>query len=305
MKLEEFFRNYRIPYSADRIASGWLHIKCPFCDDHGTHLGGNIENGAFNCWRCGPHDVVNVISKLLGISKGDAIRTANNYRDRRRPVANLEANKAVINALKYVRLPSQCSRGIGRLQELYLEKRGFHDLEYLEDEWGLMSTGPLSYIEDLDYRYRLLAPIYWDQKLVSFQARDATGKAKIRYMTCPKDCELIHHKHILYLHPDISDVGICVEGIFDVWRLGVNAFATFGIEWTRQQLRQIASNFNQVLVLFDRGDQAQHQAEKLVSELKFRGVDCENISDAITTSDPADMTQKEADRFIKSLGFAL
>ena len=97
---------------------------------------------------------------------------------------------------------------------------------------------------------------------------------------------------------------ICTEGVFDVWRLGKDSVATFGIEFTRQQVRELAK-FRQVLVLFDKGTQAQKQAEKLVSELKFRGVDTENISREISASDPADMTQKEADEFLLNFGFSV
>jgi hypothetical protein len=181
----------------------------------------------------------------------------------------------------------------------YLEKRGF-DPDWLTDEYKIMGTGPAAKLGNIDFRFRILTPIYWEGKLVSFQTRDVTGKSGLKYITCPRKREIIHHKHIIYSCPTqlFWEWGIAVEGKFDVWRFGHPAFATFGIEYTREQVRVIAGLFKMVFTAFDPDPQAQRKAEELRGELRFRGVECHNIKLPV---DPGDLPQDEADYIVKQL----
>jgi len=64
-------------------------------------------------------------------------------------------------------------------------------------------------------------------------------------------------------------------------------------------MRLIAKTFKRVAVTFDFEPQAQAQARKLVSELRFRGRDAflvEGIQD-----DPGKMKQSEADYLVKQI----
>ena len=187
-----------------------------------------------------------------------------------------------------------------------MEKRGF-DANYLETKYGLLGTGPVSSLDGINYKFRIVAPIYWFDKQVSFQARDITNRSKLKYITCPKDLELVFHKDILYGNwwqlahylPQVSnDTGIIVEGITDVWRYGNYAYATFGIKYTPTQVRLIANIFKRVAVMFDNETQAIIQANKLVAELKFRGVDAWTVS---IDGDPGSMKQSEADELVKDI----
>jgi DNA primase len=118
-------------------------------------------------------------------------------------------------------------------------------------------------------------------------------------MACPKERELIPHKEILYGRQDKwKDAGICVEGPTDVWRLGVNSFATSGIKYTQKQVREMAKVFKKIFVLFDDDSQAVVQANKLVAELKFRGVNTFRVD---IEGDPGGMKQNDADYLIKQL----
>ena len=245
---------------------------------------------------------------MLHVTEAEAKRLIQQYGGR--PASKRqESNIQVQEALERVEMPAGVLSGLNKLQSDYVRSRGFIP-SYLEKTWELMSTGPVSWLDDIDYRFRILIPIFWKGRMVSFQCRDATGRSKLRYLTCPEKYEVKHHKHIVYMHSEATDSVVCTEGVFDVWRLGKNAVATFGIEFTRQQVKEMAKRFNQVLVLFDNSYLAQRQANKLVGELRFRGVDAENISnqlwngDPLRASDPADMTQEDADDFMLQLGFS-
>ena len=63
-----------------------------------------------------------------------------------------------------------------------------------------------------------------------------------------------------------------VEGIFDVWKIGPGAVATFGIEVSSSQVR-LLSKFEEVFVLFDNEPQALKNARKLRDDLLTLGSD--------------------------------
>jgi len=180
----------------------------------------------------------------------------------------------------------------------YLIRRKF-DPDKLEREWGLLGTGPVSRLDRINYSRRILIPIHWDGKLVSFQTRDITGRSELKYLACSLEREKIPHKTILYGKQEAwNDTGICVEGVTDVWRLGPAAFAVFGIEYKPQQVRLIAKTFHRVAVVFDDDPQAVVQADKLVAELRFRGVDAWRVD---IVGDPGDMDQDDADYLVREI----
>jgi len=190
MNYIQFLQDYGIPYWTEgkNISAGWIGIRCPFCNDHSNHLGYNLDENYFLCWRCGSHPVTDTISKLLGISAKETKRILTGYNT----VTILPEVKIRKKSFKY---PS----GIMSLQtnhKKYLENRNF-DPEYLEKEWNLFGTGPLSKLDNINYKYRIIIPFIWDKKVVSFDSRDITGK-QIRYLACPAERELIPHKNILY-----------------------------------------------------------------------------------------------------------
>ena len=180
----------------------------------------------------------------------------------------------------------------------YLESRRF-DAERLEREWGLMGTGPVALLDNRDYKWRIIAPVRWEGRVVTFQGRSISDKADPRYKACPKDRELILHQDILYgKETEWGEVGICVEGITDVWRFGLSAFAVFGIDYRRAQVRAIAKRFRRVAVVFDDDPQAVVRAKKLVAELQFRGVTAWHVP---IVGDPGGMRQDDADHLVREI----
>lgn len=275
---------------------GWLNTACPFCTGNpGLHLGWNLEKEFFRCWRCGFHPTIETLSRLSGRSRSQIIELVREYGGRSKIKFRKETRVPRTKAFKF-------PTGTGPLKKQhidYLEKRGF-DAGRLVSEWGLLSTGPISVLDKIDYKNRIVIPIDWDGRTVSFQGR-SIGKAEPRYKACPQDRELIQHQTILYGRQAMwGKTGICVEGVTDVWRLGPNAaFAVFGIEFSLSQIRQIATSFDRVIVLFDDDPQAQVQAKKLAAALRFSyriDVSIETIN-----GDPGGLPQKEADYLVKCL----
>lgn len=236
-----------------------------------------------------------VLRRVLSLSATEARLLIKDYKGtptRRQPVRLREVR------LKAFRLPYK-TEPMKRMHMDYLKGRGF-DPYFLEKEWGLLGTGPLSTMDKLKYKFRILVPIFWGGSQVSWLTRDATNKQKLKYMVCPKDRERVDHKTIIYMHPDFDGSKcIVVEGVTDVWKLGREAVGTFGIKYTPAQVRVLADMFEEVSILFDTSDpEAPKQARKLKADLSFRGtiVDILKLPDA---SDPGSLTQEQANKFME------
>jgi len=297
MDITKLFKDHRIPFSTEHknIRDGWIGLEdCPFCGSRGKyHLGYNTYENYFSCWQCGGHSSIHSISKILGVNWKRAEEIVGKYGG---TVKSYKEHRVRVGTKKF-KLPSG-DLSLQKQHKLYLKKRSF-DWEYLEDVWRIKGTEPMSELDGLYYSFRILAPIYWDGQLVTFQARDITDKHMAKYMACPPEYEIISHKHILYgIQEHWQERGICVEGIFDAWRLGTGAFATFGVKYTREQIRAIVTHFKEVVVAFDPEPVAQMQAQKLVDELEYKGVKAWKID---LPCDPGALTQDDADYIVKQI----
>jgi DNA primase len=299
MKILELFNDYNIrtaPTEHRHYQAGWVNVECPFCTGNpGYHLGYNTDDDYFHCWRCGRHKIIDSLSKLLHISFSETRQVIRQYRGVTKKTDQRKANKRVnLSPFKFPTNTSSLKKGHYK----YLQNRKFSPKE-IEHTWKVQGTGIISKLDGINYSKRILIPILWDGEVVSFQTRDITNKHPKKYLACPMKREVMHHKHILYGMQDAwGDEGICVEGVFDVWRLGVNSFATFGTSYTSQQVRQIAKHFKRVYICFDNEPQAQKKARQLQSELSFRGLSCKIIK---ISTDPADLTPQEANMLVENL----
>ena len=305
MDITQLYQDFSVDFVTEghkHSRPGWANTECPWCTGNpGYHLGYDLSGDYYYCWRCGWHPVLPTVAKLLNQSEREAqgiIRQYGLYLQQRtvkKPIVKVEH-----------RLPSNVEP-LGARHRGYLEKRGF-DSYKIEREWNITGTGPISLLDKINFRFRLIIPIIWDNQQVSFTSRDVTDKSELRYITCPKDREIIEHKHILYgIQENWKSTGICCEGPSDCWRMGTSSFACFGIKYTNEQLRKIAKNFKRVAVFFDTDPQADIQAKKLVADLRFRGVDAFQVIwkggllEAMQGTDPGSLKQEDADYIVKQI----
>jgi hypothetical protein len=303
MKILQLFNDYNVQYQTEghkHCTPGWVNMECPFCTGNpGLHLGFHLHEHYFKCWRCGWHPVVETIAKLTKLSERQAREIVREYKGP--PVRKSEYTMTRTPRLKAFKYPSNTD--ILYLQhQRYLENRGFDPFK-IENEWGVLGTGPVSSLDGIDYKHRLIIPIYWDEKPVSFQGRTISTGVEPKYLACPIDRELVHHQNILYGRREAwAKTGICVEGPTDVWRLGTDAFAIFGIgqtNYSSKQVRLIAQHFERVAVIFDADSQGIKQANKLVSELLMFGVDA--FFHPLESGDPADLSEDDAQHLVQEV----
>ncbi len=300
MGLNDIYRFYNIDVASEdnrHYREGWLNIKCPFCvGNPGYHLGFNIQDNYYNCHRCGSHSIKKVLSELLSLNYREVNQLLKDYDLKESTSIPKFKKQSKINIHSF-KFPSYITK-LKIPQKIYLKERGFNP-KLIEKEFDLKATGPISFLDHINYKFRILAPIYWEGSVVSFQGRDYTNKQVKKYLACTKTREKIHHQHIIYCNPnDKNRRGICVEGITDVWRFVHNAFGVFGISYTPEQVRVISKLYDEVFVIFDPESTAQDKAGELGSELSFRGLKVKNI---VLNSDPGDLDQKEANYILKQL----
>lgn len=277
----QFLADYGIDWRTE--TEGWANITCPFCSDTGKHLGLNISRGYANCFRCGWHPLPKVIKALINVTPAESYNILRKY-----PQEIAEAGKSVEEreAPSKIELPRGC-RSMGQEHKKYLMRRGFDpsELKRIFRLRGTRHYGP--------YRFRIIAPIYLGGQLVSYQGRDITDRADLKYKACSKKNEIIHHKDILYALDLVpGDTALVFEGIADVWRFGPGAVGTFGADFTRAQVECLAFNFRKLFIIYDSEEQAQKQAEKMAKQLAILKRESEILT--IDEGDPASMSQKYA-----------
>ena len=298
MNIIQLYKDFNVPFATEghkHCREGWVNTTCPFCTGNpGMHLGYNMADNYYVCWRCGWKATHKALALLIHVTEKEAKEIARKYGGK----SYVKSAVTVIVGQKRFRLPPSTAPMNDR-HKRYLTKRKF-DPEVIEKIWDVQGTGPISLMDGISFSHRLVIPIYWENRIVSFQTRDITAKHSLRYITCPEQREIIKHKHIFYqaIPTKDSDACICVEGVTDAWRFGYGAIATFGIKYTKYQVREISKRFKKVFVVFDDDPQAIKQSEKLTAELILRGVDAYSIK---IQGDPGDMAQTDADTLKKEL----
>lgn len=300
MNIQPVLDQLHIPYQTEghkHCRPGWANTACCYCSGNpGLHMGISLDGRTARCWRCGRHPIYKTLSKLSNTPESQVRAIARKYIGMKpaTPATKVSIRR---KAFKY---PS----GAGDLlpqHKTYLANR-FFPVNSLIEIWGIIGTGPVAKLGEIDYKWRILAPIIWEGKVVSFQGRAISNKVEPKYKACPLNRELICHQHIVYCHPecDWSKPVVVVEGITDVWRLGKQAVCVFGIEYLSQQVRAICKmkrkgGDRRLIVLFDDDPQAIVKGRELVADLNFRGMEARQ---EIIEGDPGAMGQQEADEMM-------
>ena len=287
-----FFNDHSVeiaPPGHKHHRAGWVHVECPFCTGNlGYHLGFDSAGDYFTCWRCGWHPTLKVVQIFSSVSWHKAKELLRTYQTAHGPVKQKKRRERPSS----LKLPSG-SADLARPHVRYLQGRGFDPYRTME-VWGIVGTGPAG-----KYKHRVIAPIFYNGRLVSYQGRDITGRSELRYKACPQDLELIDHKRILY-GIDLAESHKCilVEGITDAWRLGPGAVATFGVKTKHSQILLLAERFSKVFVMFDDDPEGENRAQAIAHDLWVAGIEVEVC---LIDGDPAELPQTEADAIVKQL----
>lgn len=285
LNIRKLLKDYGIPHRQG--SSTWINIQCPFCCDSSYHGGFDTIEVHYCCLKCGYHHMNCILEIIIG---NDYRKTVIAY-DQDQTYEVFIQNKYDNKELTLPFTP----RVLQEEHRQYLVNRGY-DPDELIELWDIGGY------QD-NYSSRIMIPITSNGRIVSYQGRDITGMNRLKYLTCSSKLELKHHKHVLYgldLIQDKCNTAIVVEGVFDVWRLGIGSVATFGIQYTKHQVLLLAKRFSKVLILFDTDTNAKRQALKLALELLGLGVKVRIVT-LRGCNDPGDLTKIEGRELMASL----
>ncbi len=173
--------------------------------------------------------------------------------------------------------------------------RGF-DSDWLQKEFGIRGTTFMPYEQGkLNLGYRIMIPIYYQGKLISYQGRSVQEDARNRYLCCPPEEELRFHKALLYnIDRATSKKVILVEGVFDALKLiqasgNYNIVASYGTAIEPQQLQVLRERYDEVFILYDPEEKAQQHAEEIKAYMEQFGKKAHSIS-LKGDADPGDLS---------------
>lgn len=278
--------------SGDNTTRGWIEIHCPFddCNDSDMHMGVNLKSLKYKCWICGKKGYITDLIKIFEkCNYAKATKLVEKYSD-----------GYIYNGYeREVRTSDNLWLPPGILKQWpdsyldYLESRNF-DSDKIIKEYKLM---PLNNIGV--YRFRILVPVFLNRQMVNWQAADIVrNESRIPYLSCPPEKAVTEINHCLYDIDRISDKAIVVEGVTDVWRLGIGAIATFTKNFTQEQILLLKKKgVKSVFVLYDSDAQKNNkdlafQLSSLINHVEYIKLD---------KGDPADLTDKEARELKKDL----
>ena len=301
MDIIKFYESYNVLHATEgtkHTRKGWVNAVCPFCSGYSSsyHLGVHLSSGAVKCWKCGTHSQMDIVKKVLNCDWIRALEVFKEFGGESKTKQKKKHRRERARMAPQCKLPPEAMPMTERHLK-YLQNRRF-DAEKITELWGLMATEAIG-----EYKWRIIAPIYLEGRIVSYQGRDITNKSKLKYKACPQNKEVIKHQSIVYGLDNVTDDScVVVEGITDVWRLGYGAVCCFGTAFTLAQVNLISEKVKVVYVLFDGGEeQSQIMANELAFLLSAKGNDVELV--LLDEGDPADLSQEKADHLMKDLGF--
>lgn len=298
MNFEKLFRDYNVPYSL-RINRGWVNCNCPYCDTKSTsfNLGFNPAGNYYHCWKSKHnYPIRQVLSTLLNVSESSIDNILIDYQG----VGETLSEKKTSN-IKYLELPTNT---FTKIERKYLKSRDF-DPKYLYKKYHIVGGGI-----DGDWKFRIIIPVYYQGRLLSWTGRSILSKEKLKQLDIPRYKNLSIEKSVknikeLFFNIDNckSDTVVLTEGAFDVLRFDGNAICSMGTELTESQINLLASRFRKIFILFDNEPEAQEKARKFGLQLSSIGIDVEivNAYEDFGKNDMGECSREEIDIIKKEL----
>jgi len=260
-------RGIQFDTEGKNISAGWIGINCPFCSDPSNHCGINIESKIFTCWVCAEKgNAIKLVTELESCSYKEAINIMQDFGEHftRQQDLPLLLSDGTGNRSQGV-LPITSQDNLPKMHTKYLLFRKFSP-EYLIHKYKIKAVHTIG-----RYRFRIIAPFFLRSELVTFTARDVTGRRSPPYLACPDKSSIVSIKKTLYNIDTVRKKALLVEGITDVWRIGDGSIANSGVTFTDEQVELLMEReVEEVIIVFDKGAnrQADIYAEALATVIK-------------------------------------
>jgi len=259
---------------AERFEDAEVHgdeiwANCPMCGDVKRNLWINPKLGLYHCWVC---EAKGRVEKLLDQA----------------PSATFIGSVQSPKKQTQIALPpeyTKLDKYAGPPWTYFVSRR------FSEKEAEMFGVG---YCSRGSFYGRLIIPVWYEQKIVSFVGRDYTGTATTKF----KNPGGVLHRSYLYNQDCLNgDTVVLTEGIFDSWRVGASsAVATFGTSLTVHQVLKLCKLPIKTLY-FCWDEDAIEKAYKISFFLTqfFNDV---RVTELPKDKDPADLAREEVWEYI-------
>lgn len=253
----------------------YLYIACPECDSGEPHLWINVgdltrPHACWGCWKDPNHGggPKKLIRHLENVGWQEAEVRLMRFNTLAREIS-LDACVPSTEAWDKdfdppeIKKPSRLYSSLeSRSAMAYLRNKGFTEQEVID--WDLYYADYWKH-GNRKYKWRLFIPIYFQDKLVAFQACDVTGRQREKYLN-PPDSPI---KNVVYNVDRVDpELVVITEGVTDAWAVGKDhGVCIFGKEISGHQAKALYEvvGARKVLVALD-GD-AYGEAEGIAHDL--------------------------------------
>lgn len=267
LDIETLFDDYVIEWkeSGKNIGRSFIGVEsCPFCGRGNFHFGIHKYSKVGSCWSCGETgNPVKYLSEMLGMKWKEVYSVIEKYSD-----GDIPEFKERMNAQETI-VPSMLEE-VDKVGLKYLKDRGFD--EYDVEEFQLGQLNYMSFLRhsghEQDFRWRIFIPIYMNRRLVSYTARDYTGKGSPKYQHPLVEATVIPAAGSIFNYDKIKKFGraVILEGPMDSMKMGDNSCSMQGVTFTTEQLMFLEEKqLKEAYVCFD--DKAKDKAERLANAL--------------------------------------
>jgi 5S rRNA maturation endonuclease (ribonuclease M5) len=271
LDVRAFLTKFNVPFAepgTENVGKNYLGLPvCPSCGKGGNHYGVNIFTGACSCWVCQHKgSVYDFVKHFTGASSKEIYKRFKESKTAF-PVYQKEE---ICGSLKF---PHGMVENLPRPHKEYLRNRGF-DPDFLELRFGLKAFGMLNKL----WQYRIIVPIYMQNKCVSYLGRAIFDHMLPRYKNALTEHSIIPVKQCLYGLDEVGNHAVLVEGLIDRWRFGSGAISTMGVEVTNKQISFLKKQgVNKVTVLFDPDKAGKEAASKISQKISLIGLDSRTV----------------------------
>lgn len=249
--VERVLNEFGVPFKpeGENISNKCVGVCCPFCGDDNYHLGVFKNNKNFSCWICGETgSLYRLVSYMTGVGwfgfmdqlascrivdrGAGAIRRKR--MQRRRNAKDDSQDRSIYD--KYpngcIKVNEKWHRRTGLLKK-FMERRRLDLARCTKFGAAFSMTGKASHrfvmpLCDAPVMESSGAPL---DRMISWQARAMRGDMNPPYMFPSDSC----HADTLYVLGDCTGDMILVEGVFDAWRVGDGAAASYSAHLTEAQ----------------------------------------------------------------------
>jgi hypothetical protein len=311
------------------VKRGEINIKCPFCGaaDPSFHMGLNLENGWWACWRQrkahSGKSPLRLLMVLLRVPYWKACEIAGLGEDfvdpdgftavAARILARLKGGGEVpAVANRFLAFPPEfapLSRAASaRRHRAYLEHRGFVFIDDLDEAYDL------AHASSGEWRDRVIIPYQIGGRTVTWTAR-AIAPASLRYRDLSVDESLIPPKETLYNYDCIAQGGkvlVIVEGPIDALKIdffgrgvGVRSVGLSTNSLSDEQkfmLQEAEGQFDRILTMMDNASAVSIvDSMRMRQELAFiRGVEIVKVP--YGKKDAGELSARQALDWTTSIG---